>query len=85
MSKTLRSPERPSLLIPAVDEVPVISDAERATLRDSLEKAGAEIASGDFDVVTPQSLRSEFDAIYCDGKSDAELDAALAKRGAHRS
>ena len=85
MSKTLKMPERPSLLIPAVDEVPRISDAERAALRVSLEKAGADIASGDFDVVTPQSLRSEFDAIYFDGKSDADIDAALAKRGAHHS
>lgn len=85
MSKTLRAPERPSILIPAVDEVPVISDAERAALRDSLEKASSDIASGDFDVVTGQSLRSEFDAIYFGGKSDAELDAALAKRGAQHS
>ena len=85
MSKTLRLPERTSLLIPAVDEVPVISDVERAALRGSLEKAASDIASGNFDVVTPQSLRSEFDAIYFDGKSDADIDAALAERGAHHS
>jgi aromatic ring-opening dioxygenase LigB subunit len=78
-------PERPSLLIPAVDEVPRISDTERADLRASLEKASADIASGAFDVVTPQSLRSEFDAIYSDGKSDADIDASLAERGAHHS
>jgi hypothetical protein len=85
MSKTLNMPERPSLLIPAVDEVPRISDAERAALRVSLEKASADIASGDFDVVTPQSLRSEFDAIYFDGTSDADIDAGLAKHSAHHS
>jgi hypothetical protein len=85
MSKTLKMPERPSLLIPAVDEVPRISDAERDALRASLEKASADIASGDLDVVTPRSLRSEFDAIYFDGTSDADIDAGLAKRGAHHS
>ena len=85
MSKTLRMPERPSILIPAVDEVPVISDVERAALRKSLEDAVSEIALGNFDVLTPQSMRSEFDAIYFDGKSDVEIDAVLAKRGARRS
>ena len=85
MSKTLRMPERPSLLIPVVDEVPLIPDAERAALRVSLEKAAADIASGDFDVVTPQSLRSEFNAIYFDGEGDAETGTALAKRGARHS
>jgi hypothetical protein len=76
--------ERPSQLIPAVDEVPIISDAERALLRVSLEKAGSDIASGDFDVVTPQLMRTEFDAIYFEGKSDAEIDEALAKPGSHQ-
>jgi hypothetical protein len=85
MSKTQREPERPSLLIPAVDEVPLIPDTERAALLGSLKKASADIASGDFDVVTPRSLRSEFDAIYFEGKSDADIDAALAKRGARHS
>ncbi len=54
----------------------VISDAERKILRNSLEKASAEIASGDFDVLTRHSLRSEFEAIHFDGKSDAEIDGA---------
>ena len=85
MSKTLITSERPSLLIPSVDEVPIIPDAERAALRVSLERAASDIASGDYDIVTPLSLRSEFEAIYFDGKSDAEIDAALAKRGARQS
>ena len=81
----MKMAERPSLLIQAVDEVPRISDAERSALRTSLEKASADIASGDFDVVTPQSLRSEFDAIYFEGKNDADIDAALAESGARNS
>jgi hypothetical protein len=85
MPKTLKMPESPSLLIPAVDEVPRISDAERADLRVSLEKASADIASGDFDVVTRQSLRSEFDAIYSGGKSDTDIDAGMARHGTHHS
>jgi hypothetical protein len=51
-----------SLLVPAVEEVPRISDSERAALRTSLEKAGADIAAGRFDVLTPELLRAEFDA-----------------------
>ena len=73
MSKTLRTSERPGLLIPSVDEVPIISDVERAAMRGSLEKAASDIASGDYDVVTPQSLRSEFEAIYFDGAETHEL------------
>ena len=73
MSKTLRTSERPSLLIPSVDEVPIISDAERAALRVSLEKAASDIASGDYDIITPLSLRTEFEAIYFDGAETHEL------------
>ena len=77
--------DRPSLLIPAVDEVPRISDAERTILRTSLGKASDDIASGNLDVLTPQSMRSEFDGIYFDGKSDADLDADLAMSGSQHS
>jgi hypothetical protein len=71
MSKTLKIEEGLTQLIPIVDEVPRIQDAERAALRASLEKAGADIASGNFDVLTPQLLRSEFDAVYFDGGNGA--------------
>jgi hypothetical protein len=85
MSNTSKTSDRPSMLIPAVDEVPCISDAERATLQTSLGKASADISSGNFDMPTPQSLRSEFDGIYFDGKNDADLDAELVTSGAHHS
>lgn len=85
MSKAPKTVDRPSQLIPAVDEVPRISDTERATLRTSLGVASADITSGNFDVLTPQSLRSEFDGIYLDGKSDADLDVELAMRYARHS
>jgi hypothetical protein len=85
MSKTPKTIDRPSLLITAVDEVPRISDAELAALRNSLGKASSNIASGDFDVLTPQSLRTEFDSIYFDGKSDADLDSELAMSCAQHS
>jgi hypothetical protein len=80
MSRTLKIEESVTLLIPIVDEVPRIPDAERAALRASLETASADIASGDFDVLTPISLRAEFDAIYFGGKSDADIEAELASR-----
>jgi hypothetical protein len=64
MSKTANMTNRPSLPVPALDEVPCISDSERAKLQTSLGKASADIASGNFDVLTPQSLRTEFDGIY---------------------
>ncbi len=73
------------MLIPAVDEVPRISDAERSALRTSLGKASTAIASGNFEVLTPQYLRSEFDGIYFNGKSDADLDADLAMSGVHHA
>ena len=76
MPRTVEFPLRVNLLIIAEREVPVISDAEREILRGGLEKARLDIASNAFDVLTPQSLRIEFNAIYYDGKSDAEIDDA---------
>ncbi len=73
MAKTLKA--RPSMLVSAVEEVPRISDAERDALRASLDKARADIAGGNYDVVTPASLRREFDGIFGGGKTDKELDA----------
>jgi hypothetical protein len=73
MSKDLKIKEGMTQLIPVVDEVPRIPDAERAALRASLEKASADIASGSFDVLTPQLLRSEFEAVYFDSKDGAGL------------
>lgn len=76
MSRTLKSADTSPLLIPAVDEVPRIGAAERARLRVSLERASADIAAGRFDVVTSEALRAEFDGVFRDGKSDAEIDGA---------
>ena len=82
MAKALK--KRPTILVPTVEEVPRISDAERDALRASLEKARADIAAGNYDVVTSSTLRREFDAIFRDGKTDEELDAALPRRRSHK-
>ncbi len=68
MAKTLKA--RPSILVPTVEEVPRISDAERDALRASLEKARADIAAGNYDVVTPATLQREFDGAFRGGKTD---------------
>ncbi len=75
MAKTLKA--RASILVPTVEEVPRISDAERRTLRASLEQARADIAAGNYDVVTPASLRREFDRIS-GGSKDAKAREAVA-------
>jgi hypothetical protein len=74
MAKTRKA--RPGILVPVVEEVPRISDAERKALRVSLEKARADIAAGNYDVLTPEVLRGEFEDIFRDGKTDSELDEA---------
>jgi hypothetical protein len=60
-----------SVLVPSMEEVPRISDADRVELLASLERARAEIASGQSDVLTPGTLRKEFDVIL-DGEIDDE-------------
>lgn len=79
MTKTPKAAADQGILVPAIEEMPRISDAEREELRASLDKAREEIKSGRYDVVTPELLREEFDAIFYDNKSDAEIDAGLAK------
>jgi hypothetical protein len=66
MAKTRKA--RPGILVPVVEEVPRISDTERKALRASLEKARGDIAAGNYDVLTPELLRSEFDDIFYHGK-----------------
>lgn len=66
-----------SVLVPSVEEVPRISDAERETLIASLKQSRADIAAGAFDVLTPGTLLREFDAILEDDMSDESLDALL--------
>jgi hypothetical protein len=68
------------MLVPTVAEVPRIRNAERDKLRASLEQARADIAAGDYDVVTSASLRREFDGMFAVGKTDKELDAGLSRR-----
>jgi hypothetical protein len=48
MAKTLKA--RPRILVPTVEEVPRISDAERRALQASLEQARVDIAAGNYDV-----------------------------------
>lgn len=80
-SKTV---SRLSTLPGAAEKAPSLSNAERMKLRDSLDKARAEIAAGDYDAFTPELLRKEFDAVYIHGKSDAEADAELAEGSSRR-
>ncbi len=73
MAKSLKAQK--SILIPTVEEVPRISNAERKALRASLKKARADIAAGDYDVVTAVSLRREFDDIFDSAANGANLFA----------
>jgi len=82
MSKAHKFSQTPGILVPAVEEVPRISDAKRRELRASLDRARTEIKAGDGDVLTPELLREEFNAVYYEGKSDAEIDAERAKGSA---
>lgn len=66
-----------TVLVPVVQDVPRISDAERAELLASLDQAAAQIEAGDFDEIGPDTLRREFQAILEENLSDAELDALL--------
>ena len=70
---------RPSstILVPTVDEVPRISDAERAELLASLEEGRADITAGHYQVLKPGMLRMELEAILADDLGDDELDALL--------
>ncbi len=81
MAKTRKA--RPGILVPVVEEVPRISDAERKALRASLEKARTDIASGDYDVLTPAVLRDEFESTFGRRKTD-KADAARLQRSASR-
>jgi len=81
MAKTRKA--RPGILVPVVEEVPRISDAERKALRASLEKARGDIAAGNYDVLTPAVLREEFKSTFGHGKTD-KADAAPLRRPASR-
>lgn len=82
MAKTLKA--RKSILVPTVEEVPRITDAERKALRASLESARADIAAGNYDIVTAATLRREFDGIFRGGKFDPEFDASGARSQASK-
>src|SRR6202051_5244927 len=83
MPKTRKA--RPGLLVPVVEEGPRISSAERQALRTSLEKARADIAAGDYDVLTPGVLQKEFEAVFGRGKSDKAAAACPRRPAAKRS
>ena len=68
----------PTILVPPLEEVPRISDAEWPELLASLEESRAEYAAGNCHVLKPGILRTEFDAIVANPDiSDNELDALL--------
>ena len=66
-----------TILVPTVEAVPRITDAERAELLASLEQGRADIEAGNYDVIGPHTLRREFDAIMKDDLGDDELDELL--------
>jgi hypothetical protein len=83
MAKTLKA--RPSILVTTVEEVPRISEAEREALRESLERARTDIAAGNYDVVTPATLRREFEDIFrSSSNTGVKFDAALSRRPASK-
>jgi len=77
---------RPGLLVPVVEEVPRISDSERDALRKTLDKARADIAASNYDVVTPATLREEFETVFGRGrgKSDAKPEGERRLRRSRR-
>ena len=68
----------PTILVPTVEAVPRITDAERAELLASLEESRAEYAAGNSHVLEPGMLRKEFKAIFANPDiTDEELDVIL--------
>ncbi|HLW93433.1 MAG TPA: hypothetical protein VKS78_19295 [Roseiarcus sp.] len=72
------------ILVSTVEETATISAAERAELIASLKQGRAKIAAGDYDVVTRESLRAEFDGILKHDLTDEELDAKASVRRSRR-
>jgi hypothetical protein len=62
MTKTRKA--RTSFLVPVADDVPLISTTQRVILRRSLDKARADIAAGNYDLVTTATLRKEFASVF---------------------
>jgi hypothetical protein len=62
--------------VSTVIDVPRITDAERGFLIANLDAGRADIAAGNYDVLTPGMSEREFDAILA-GATDAEIDAQL--------
>jgi hypothetical protein len=75
---------RPGVLVPVVVEVPRISEREREVLRKSLDKARADVAAGNYDVVTPATLRQEFESVFGRGGGKSAGRAEGERRAASR-
>jgi hypothetical protein len=75
---------RPGILVPVVEEVPRISEREREALRKSLDKARADIAAGNYDVVTSATLRQEFESVFSRGRSKSGGRVEGERRAASR-
>ena len=63
------------MLIPVVEEVPRISDVERKDLIDSLEQARADIANGNYQILTSSTLQAEFEGVFKRGRGGNERQA----------
>lgn len=66
---------RSSILIPVVEEVPRISDVEREQLIESLEQARADIAAGNYEIMTSSTLRAEFESVFKHGRPGNERES----------
>lgn len=65
------------MLVTVVEEVPCISDRERAELLASLEASRADYAAGNFHEYNEEMLHRECEAILQHNATDAELDRML--------
>lgn len=75
---------RPGILVPVVEEVPRISDTEREALRKSLDKARLDVAAGNYDVVTPATLRQEFERVFGRDRGKSAAKPEGGRRAASR-
>ena len=66
MSEAINQNQRRTTMIPVttMEEVPILSEAERAEMIASLKAAEARIAAGQFVVYDPQTFRDRFIASY---------------------
>jgi hypothetical protein len=71
ISKTKQHPSSTMVPVTTMEEIPVLSDAERADLIKSLEEAEARIEAGEFVEYDPKAFKDRLLAVYRAAKSNA--------------